>query len=246
MRRDLPGLSHVGVSVRSVDDELPRVTPAMLRRADDMCRRRLAREHAGGKKYANKGADARFAVSTRLTEDARLAHVEAGPPRAEAFVDPGELEPEQIHLYRAAVRGYLALFGEQPGRAFDLGWRTTLAHLGVDLTGNPGLAFAPDTGAPELRMLKVGGRAPDNVDVNVALLRTEEWAPDALRIVVADVIWMEHTELSIDLPDARAAAREWIDERVAVVQRNAAHGQPRAGADCNGCAFIAGCKAHPQ
>ena len=229
-----------------MEDELPRVTPALLRRAGDMCRRRLAREHAGGKKYANKGADARFAVSNRLTEDARLAHAEAGAPRAEAFVDPTELEPEQVALYRAAVRGYLALFGEAPGRVTDLGWRTTRPDLGVDLVGDPGLAFEHLDGARELRVLKVGGRPPDEVDVNFALVRTEEWAADELRIVVADVISLEQGSFTIELPSARDAAESWLAERVAVVRRNAEHGQPRAGGDCNGCAFIAGCGAHPQ
>jgi hypothetical protein len=229
-----------------VDDELPRVTPALLRRAGDMCRRRLAREYAGGKKYANKGADARFAVSNRLTEDARLAHAAAGAPLAEAFVDPAELEPEQVALYRAAVRGYLALFGDAPGRVADLGWRTTRPDLGVDLVGDPGLAFEHPDGMCELRVVKVGGRPPDEVDVNFALVRTGEWAFDALQIVVADVISLEQGTLTFDLPAARDTAESWLTERVEVVRRNAAHGQARPGQDCNGCAFIAGCGAHAQ
>jgi hypothetical protein len=211
-----------------------------------MCRRRLAREHAGGKKYANKGADARFAVSNRLTEDARLAHASAGVPLAEAFVDPAELEPEQVALYRAAVRGYLALFGDAPGRVADLGWRTTRPDLGVDLVGDPRLAFEHPDGGCELRVVKVGGRAPDEVDINFALVRTEEWATDTLQIVVADVISLEQGTLTVELPAARAVAHTWLAERVDLVRRNAEHGQPRAGGDCNGCAFIAGCGAHPQ
>ncbi len=54
-------------------DELPRVTPAHLRRADDMCRRRLAHEVRGGKTRANRTGDMRFAVSSRIEGDARLA-----------------------------------------------------------------------------------------------------------------------------------------------------------------------------
>src|SRR5437868_831232 len=73
-----PMLSQVGGTVRRVDGEaeVPRVSPALLRRAEVMCRRRLAREYAGGKRNANRGADARFAVSNRISEDARLAQAE--------------------------------------------------------------------------------------------------------------------------------------------------------------------------
>jgi hypothetical protein len=227
-------------------DELPRVTPALLRRADTMCRRRLAREHAGGKQYANRSGDARFAVSSRLVGDARLAHAEPGPPRVEAFVDPSELEPEQRQLYRAAVRGYLAVFGKQPGQAVDLGWRTSLPELGVDLVSNVGLAFEPLDGPPELRVVRVGGRPMDEVDLHVALVRTEEWAPDELRVLSVDVIQMDQREHELDVALARKAAHEWLTDRVAVLRRNAEHGAPRAGADCNGCPFIAGCGAHPQ
>src|SRR5258708_35092118 len=93
-------------SVGAVDEEvLPQITPAHLRRADEMCRRRLAHEVSGGKRHANKTADMRFAVSNRVEADARLAQSEFGAPRAEAFVEPGEPEPEQQALYPAATRG---------------------------------------------------------------------------------------------------------------------------------------------
>src|SRR6266576_6200755 len=113
-----PELSHVTGTVRRVDPQpqTPRVTASMLRRADEMCRRRLRREHTGDKRSANASASARFAVSNRVSADARLAHAELGPPSADAFVDPRALEPEQRALYRAAVQGYLGEFGDRPGR----------------------------------------------------------------------------------------------------------------------------------
>jgi hypothetical protein len=226
--------------------EIPRVTPAMLRRADEMCRRRLAREHAGGKRLANRAADARFAVSNRLFEDAQLAHAELGPPRPEAFVDPKDLEPEQRALYRAAVRGYLDAFGDRPGRATDLGWSTHLADLGVDLVDRPGIALDLPDGRRELRVLHLGTRhlgAPllDPVQRRVALVRTEEWAPEQLTIVAADLIEQELTRDTPELIRERAEARAWITERVALVQRLAADGRTKVGADCSGCPFIAGC-----
>ena len=228
------------------DIEFPRVTPAMLRRADAMCRRRLAREHAGGKRLANRGADARFAVSNRIFEDAVLAHAEIGPPRPEAFVDPKDLEPEQRALYNAAARGYVEAFGDRPGRANDLGWNTHLADLGVDLVDRPGIALDLPDGRRELRVLHLGTRhlgAPllDPVQRRVALVRTEEWAPDQLTIVAADLIEQELTRDTPDLARERAEAHEWIAARVEVVKQLAADGRTQVGADCSGCPFIAGC-----
>src|SRR4029079_7970075 len=101
-------LSHRATSVGAVDDEeVPHISPRHLRLADDMCRRRLAREIHSGKRNANRTGDMRFAVSNRIEADARLAQAEAGIPRPEAFVEPRDLEPEQQALYRAAARGYL-------------------------------------------------------------------------------------------------------------------------------------------
>ncbi len=139
-----------------------------------MCRRRLAREHAGGKRYANRSADARFAVSNRLVADARLAHTDPVLVRREAFVDPRDLEPEQRACYWAGVRGYLANFGDRPGRLADLGWQTSLPDVGVDLVANVGLPLERADGSHELRMLKLGGRrtgAPllDPVELRCAL-----------------------------------------------------------------------------
>jgi hypothetical protein len=216
-----------------------------------MCRRRLAREYAGGKRNANRGGDARFAVSNRLYEDARLAQTELGPPRPEAFVDPAELEPEQRALYRAATRGYLETFGDRPGRAADLGWTTHLDDLGVDLVADVGIAIELPDGRRELRALQLGTRRPsapllDDAQLRFALVRTEAWAPNQLTIVAADVIEREQERHTPDLGPARADARAWITDRVELVQQLAADGRSRAGADCSGCPFIAGCDQFPS
>jgi hypothetical protein len=218
----------------------------MLRRAEEMCRRRLKHEHTGDKRSANPSATARFAVSNRLSADARLAQTELGPPRAEAFVEPRDLEPEQRALYRAAVQGYLAEFGERPGRAVDLGWHTHLADAEVDLVADPGIALDLPDGRRELRVLHLGSRyraAPllDAVNRRVALVRTAEWAPEQLTIVAADLIECEVSRETPDLVRDRAEAEEWINERVAIVKQLAADGRSRAGSDCSGCPFIAGC-----
>ncbi|MGQ0825266.1 MAG: hypothetical protein ACT4OX_09615 [Actinomycetota bacterium] len=228
-------------------DEMPRVTPTLLRKADAMCRRRLHHEHTGDKRRANKAADGRFAVSNRLVNDARLAHAEMGPPRADAFVEPVELEPEQRRLYQAAAVGYLAHFGAHPGRAADLGWRVALPEVGIDLVGDAGLAIDTPDGAKELRMLSLSSRRRallDDVDVKVALLRTAVWAPDDLRIVAVDLIEDHSIELTPDVAADRAEARTWLAERVEAIGQYAADGRARAGADCSWCPFIAGCEAH--
>jgi hypothetical protein len=221
----------------------------MLRRADDLCHRRLAREHAGGKRFANKAADARFAVSNRLAADARLAHTDPESVRAEAFVEPHELEPEQRHLYRAGARGYLTYFSARPGRIADLGWRSALPELDVDLVGDLGVALDLADGTHELRIVKLGGRRAgaallDPVELRCALLRTTDWAPTDLRIVVADLLEHEIVSHVPELETERLEAAAWINERVEIIKQHAAHGRARAGADCNGCAFIAGCEAH--
>jgi hypothetical protein len=226
--------------------QTPRVTASMLRRADEMCRRRLQHEHTGDKRSANPTANARFAVSNRLSADARLAQTELGPPRPEAFVEPRDLEPEQQALYRAAVQGYLGEFGDRPGRAVDLGWQTHLAGLDVDLVADPGIALELPDGRRELRVLSFGARLRtasllDPVNRRVALVRTTTWAPDQLTIVAADLIDCEVARDTPDLEPERAEALAWIGERTARVKELAADGRARAGADCAGCPFVAGC-----
>jgi hypothetical protein len=228
-------------------DELPRVTPALLRRADTMCRRRLAHEHRGGKGWANRSGNGRFAVSGRISGDARLAQSELGPPRPEAFVDPNELEPEQRRVYRAAAQGYLAAFGHQEGLIVDLGWSTALPDLGVQLVAPVGLPVELADGRRELRLLAFGARRRallDPVDLKVALVRTASWAPDQLKIVGADLLEHEVVEHEPALPHDRDLAFEWLAERVRAVTEHAADGRARPGADCQGCAFVAGCAAH--
>ena len=229
-------------------EELPQITPAHLRRADDMCRRRLAREVNGGKRRANQTANMRFAVSNRVEADARLAQSEMGPVRAEAFVEPGELEPEQRALYRAATRGYLDAFGRTQARITELDFRTALPDLGVELSSSPGLAAELADGGRELRRILVGARRDtqllDAIDVRIALVRTEEWAPVQLDIVAVDVIEQRRAVHESDVESERAEAHEWIGERVARILELADDPRPRAGRDCLGCAFISGCAKH--
>jgi hypothetical protein len=229
-----------------MDGEQPaQVTPSLLRRGVDMCRRRLAHELRGGKRYANKPADVRFAVSNRLEADARLAQAAQGAPRPEAFVEPTELEPEQRALYRAARKGYLEVFGATVGEVVDLRWRSELPELDVEIVVNPGIAIERVDGRRELRKLHFGsGRLLDPVDVKVALVQTREWAPAQLDLVAVDLVDLREARGEPDVLRERPEALEWIATRITRLQELAADGRPRAGSDCQGCAFIAGCTQH--
>ena len=98
----------------------------------------------------------------------------------------------------------------------------------------------------ELRVLSFGTRARgpalDAVNRRVALVRTAEWAPEQLTIVAADLIDCDVTRDTPDLESERAEAFTWITERSALVKELAADGRARAGSDCAGCPFIAGCE----
>jgi hypothetical protein len=227
------------------DEAATRVTPRHLRRGDDLCRRRLAHELRGGKKKANKVGDMRFAVSNRIEADARIAQSEPGPVRTEAFVDPTDLEPEQVALYQAARRGYLEYFGAVEGSTVELSWGRTFADLDAELIANPGIGFVHTDGTHETRRIRVGSGTPlDTVDVAAIVLVTEEWAPAELTIRWVDVLTLDEQRLELEIGRERADALEFVATRVERLRVLAADGRARAGRDCLGCPFIAGCPEH--
>jgi hypothetical protein len=226
--------------------EYTKITLRHLRRAEDICRRRLALETAG--QYGNRGNDARFGVPNRVTADVRLAHTDFGPPDTRAFVVPGELLPEQQRVYGAAVSGYLALFGEEPGRTADLGFDTVLDEVQVRLVGDVGVALDTDDGC-EVRVLRVvepGRPLLDDVDLRFTVVRVANWATGRgeLRIVAADLLNVQRADFVVDVDASLPDARAWVDERVALVRELIADPEPRAGQHCLGCGFVSGCKAH--
>jgi hypothetical protein len=234
--------------MQTVDDELGRVTLAHLRGAEAMCRRRLAREHQG--LHGNWSPPARFAVNNRLVEDARVAHAELRCPLPVDFPSPRDLLPEQQLLYRAAAHGYVALFSNRAARAVEVdAWETELADLAVRVVGSLGLALEAADGSPELRKLQLGvaGSRPmiDDAERRVMVVRSSAWVGERpLRLVVADLLEGEVVEQEIDVAAALPEALEWVEARVAVVRERAADPVAKAGADCRGCPFVPGCRAH--
>jgi hypothetical protein len=239
-------LSQVAVTVRLVDgdEELRRVTPALLRRAEHMCPRRLKHEYESGRKL-NKHSDARFEVTNRVTEDARLAHAEMGTPRPEAFVDPSDVEPEQRALYRAGAIGYLRMFGADSVVAEDIGRSTDDAELGVRLSGTPGLAVRHADARAEVRVLRLGatGALVDDVDIKFTVLRAGEWAGAALDITAVDLLDCRRVVCSLDVGEELPVTRAWLARRVAAIEDRGDRHRAIAGADCRGCTCIPGCPA---
>jgi hypothetical protein len=233
----------------AVVTEYAKITARHLRGAEEMCRRRLAKEVDDQR--GNPPSGARFGVSNRLTADVRLAHTEFAPPDPRAFVPPADLVPEQQRVYGAAVTGYLALFGAEVARAVDVGFDTTFEALEVRLVGDIGIALETETGC-ELRVLRLGERGfgqslLDDVDLRFAALRAAAWVAGRgpLRVVAADVLNLSRADLVIEVADFDDA-HAFLEDRLRAVRALAADPRPRAGRDCLGCKFVAGCDAHRE
>lgn len=235
-------------------DELPKVTLAFLRRVEELCPRRVAFEHRNNR-GGNRGAPARWRVANQVTEHARLSHLELGPPAPEAFSPLPDLLPEERAVYGAAARWYLQLFGARTVRSVDGEqvdeWETALPAVGVRLVGRAGLAVEDEEGRPELRLLRIGGPAPDDGDplgpaeARFALLRAGEWLSGrSVRLVHADLLYGGLVEHEVPVAAAMAELRPWLAERLDALRRRIADPLPRPGLECGRCRFVAGCKAH--
>ncbi len=124
-------------------EELPQVTARHLRRAEELCPRRLAHERARRRdSHRNRPADARFAVSNRLEADVRLAHATMRPSATSDFPTPVDLIAEQVQLYRAAAAGYQTLFPDAActvDEALVDPWGSDLEDAGFRLSGGVGV-----------------------------------------------------------------------------------------------------------
>ena len=234
-------------------DELPKVTLAFLRRVEELCPRRVAFEYQN--RRGNRPAPARWRVSNQLTEHARLAHIELGLPSPAAFTPLPNLLPEERQVYDAAAHWYMQLFGDRAVRSVDGDeldeWETPVPELGLRLVGRAGLPVEDAHGGAELRLLHVGGHAPDAADplappeARFALLRHAAWLSGrSVRLVHADLLYGGMVEHDVDTDTALTAVRPWLRQRVDALRERIAHPLPRPGLECGRCRFVAGCNAH--
>jgi len=226
------------------------VTAALLRNADTMCTRRLEREHQGAR--GNRRADTRFRVANQLIDDARLGHVDLGPPVPEHFRPATDLLPEQQRVYELAARWYVQLFAEEPVRSVELEFETPVESLGIRLVGPAGLPVEHASGRRELRVLRLGqGPVPTDplasAEIRFAILRLGAWMSGApLLLVVADLIRGEVVSQVVDVDDALPALGTWLLDRVERIRARTSEARAEAGIECGWCPFIAGCGAHPS
>ncbi len=175
---------------------LPKVTPYLLRRADSMCERRLAKEYEGGDRshdpvHRSRMRDAFLAA-------ARDAHAELRAPVAADFAGLAAhgaglaahgagLEPEERAVLAQAAHWYVQMFGDRAARWEDLGLDspTVSPRRRLRIGGWIDLPVVTGDGGYELRQLDLwGGRVPfeDPLEleaVRVAVLRLARWVGDA-------------------------------------------------------------------
>lgn len=234
-------------------DDLPKVTLAFLRRVEELCPRRVAFEHQN--RRGNRAPPARWRIANQLTEHARVAHLELGFPSPAAFTPLPDLVPEERQVYDAAVRWYMQLFGDRAVRSVDGDelddWETPVPEHGLRLVGRAGLPVEDADGRAELRLLHVGGPAPDATDpvasteARFALLRRATWlAGRSARLVHADLLYGGMVVHEVDADSALAELRPWLHERVDALRTRIEHPLPRPGLECGRCRFVAGCNAH--
>ncbi|MDQ1534318.1 MAG: hypothetical protein QOF28_2079, partial [Actinomycetota bacterium] len=77
------------------------------------------------------------------------------------------------------------------------------------------------------------------------VLRSAAWVgARPLRLVIVDLLAGEIVEEQLDVAALLPEALDWVETRVAVVKARAIDPVPKAGADCHGCAYVPGCRAH--
>jgi hypothetical protein len=231
---------------------LPKVTPYLLRTADVMCARRLAREFEGSDRSHDPVHRSR--LRDAFLAAARDAHAGAARPVLARFDGIGaELEAEERRVLAQAARWYVEIFGDRAAEYHDheLDGPTTSQARGVRIGGWVDLAVTAADGTKELRQLDVwAGRAPvsDPLEldsVRVAVLRLSSWVgSEPLRVTWADLVHGVVRERIVD-PGERPALVEWFESRLAVVRARAEDPVAAAGDGCGSCSFVAACPEHP-
>ena len=235
------------------DEPLPKVTPYLLRRADDLCARRLAAAFTG-----TRGTDDpvnRARLRGAFLDAARSVHADGGAPRLERFVAPRHLEVEEQAVFDQAARGYGRLYGDRAVRLHlnDCEQPTVSPRRGVRIGGWVDLTVVDEDRTCELRQLDLWGRRPPSEDplelesVWVAVLRLARWVGDGrLRVSWADLLRGRLYERTVDVGSELAELAERFDRRVEIVRARAAVPAAQPGSDCGSCTNLRRCPAHPD
>jgi hypothetical protein len=239
-----------------VDPEpLPKVNPTLLRSADSMCARRLARSFEGGEQSHDPVHRSRLRDAFLAT--VRDVHVETAVPVAADFVDVGgrldpAVLPEERAVLEQAARWYVEMFGDRPARWDDPGTDQPTERGGLKVGGWIDLPVRTAGGGHELRQFDLWGRRNPPTDplelepLRIAFLRLKRWLGGApLRVVWADLVRGLLVERTVD-DDERPTHTEWFDERVARVRERTLEPVAQAGRDCGGCAVVARCPEHSK
>ena len=241
----------------SDEPAIPKVTPYMLRRAAELCARRLAAEL--GAEPGSGDPVNRARLRGAFLDAARAAHADGGPPRLERLSAPGFLEPEERAVFDRASTWYGQLYGDRAVRTHlhDCDSPTLSPRRGVRIGGWVDLTVTGDgegaePGPKELRQLDLwGGRLPgtDPLDLEsvwVAVLRLARWVgDDPLLVSWADLVRGEHRERLVHVADELPDLAARFDVRLDVVRSRAASPDAAPGTDCGECRHLWRCPAHP-
>jgi hypothetical protein len=234
----------------SLDEPVPKVTPWVLARADEMCARRLHGEYTGASR--TKDQFNRGRIRTAVIDAIRAFHETGKWPKPVTEL----LEPEEQRVVAHALGWYPALFPEDVERdspvtvELPLEEPTELPRREIRLGGLVDLCVV--SGATrELRQLAFGVDAPaDPLDlpaVRLAVLRLAQvrWITEGtLTVVWADLLTGARRETSVVVPDDLPEIGAWLDERLEIVQGRMDPARHEPGRDCATCGFVPRCPAH--
>jgi len=237
-------------SLGPVATELPKVSPHLLDRGPEMCRRRLAAALDG--RQPSFSPFTRWRIRDPLVAAAEAAQTTLGLPEMSAFVAPAQLVPEERVIFDNAAEGYVALFSDSPAEVIlDHGCQlpTLDRSRGVRLGGGVDLVLQRSDGPVELRQLELWGRRlcgdpALSWTMLVAVLRLGTWAAGRPLVVVhADPLKRQAERCLINPGGDLAGLGARLDDRLALVMERAADPVPEPGPDCGACGFIADCPA---
>lgn len=231
---------------------LPRVTPFLLRRAEDLCPRRLDLEYRAEKGHADPVNRAR--VRNAFLDAARTAHTLARRLPPPPWRPPPGLSPEEEAVFAQAVHWYHNLFGDREVTLFDhdLERPSEIDGLDTRLGGWVDLAVVGADGRRELRQLDFWARpAPADLcadwGVRLALARLRDWlGGDPVCVSWTDLLHGIRREVLVDPVEFVEQVRVELAARLETLRARASTGTAVHGADCGSCRFHKGCPEFPR